>query len=134
MAFAARRFTKLIQLGRAFTSEGRPVSMTVGFNDSRVQKHLQAMTGLEFERVFRFRKQELSMPVYNLLTEEELQKVCLCHFVMLQVSDTLQYSFSTGTTGSTRGGGGPGASPQLEYLGARCIVSIPGSTCTIMYL
>ena len=102
MAFAARRFTKLIQLGRAFTSEGRPVSMTVGFNDSRVQKHLQAMTGLEFERVFRFRKQELSMPVYNLLTEEELQKVCLCHFVM-QVSDTLQYSFSTGTTGSTRG-------------------------------
>ena len=77
MAVIARRFAKLLQLARPFTAEVPPVSLAVGFDDSRVQKHLQTMTGLEYDRVFPSRKQDLSLPMYNLLTEEELQQVSL---------------------------------------------------------
>ena len=73
----ARPFNKLWFIGRALSSEAAPaaVSLAVGFDDPKVQQHLTRITGLDFDKIFPSRKQDLSLPMYSLLTEQQLDKV-----------------------------------------------------------
>ena len=44
-------------------------------DDSRVQKLLTRMTGMELDRVFVSRREPLALPRYKLMDEQQLKKV-----------------------------------------------------------
>ena len=57
---------------RYYCSSSAP---SVSASDESVQQLLLRMTGRDFERVYAARKQELNLPQYRLLSEDQLRQV-----------------------------------------------------------
>lgn len=51
------------------------ISTAVGVEDERVQQILRRVTGMDFDRVFATQKEDLTLPRYRLLSEEQLKQV-----------------------------------------------------------
>lgn len=79
MSFSARLCLRFWHAGMKHLSSinGSVAPLAVEFSDPKVQEHLRIVTGLDLEKVFQKRKQELDLPLYNLVTEKQLLKVSI---------------------------------------------------------
>ena len=64
-----------ISLARTCTTASNQASPSVTFDDERVQELLKKMTGRDFDKIFAMRVEDLEMPKYQLMTDEELKEV-----------------------------------------------------------
>jgi len=58
----------------AAVAQGSPA---VTFDDERVQELLKRMTGRDFDKIFAVRVEDLEIPKYQLMTDEELKEVLI---------------------------------------------------------
>ena len=66
---------RLIILRASYSNGCVPLTPAVSVDDERVQDYLGYMTGIQFDRLYVKQKEELSLPKYRLLTEEQLKRV-----------------------------------------------------------
>ena len=64
-----------ISLARTCTTASNQASPSVTFDDERVQELLKKMTGRDFDKIFAMRVEDLEIPKYQLMTDEELKEV-----------------------------------------------------------
>ena len=50
-------------------------SIAVCIDDERVKTYLSQLTGMDFDKIFKERREELTLPQYQLLTEAQLKMV-----------------------------------------------------------
>lgn len=74
---------------RAYGVVGAETSPAVTFDDERVQELLKRMTGRDYDKIFAIRVEELEVPKYQLMSDNQLQEV----FVVLCITKGVQLSF-----------------------------------------
>lgn len=89
---------RLVLLRLSSTRAAVEASPAVGMEDERVQALLQRMTGVDFNRVYATRKEELTLPRYRLLSEKQLREV-QPHVLLMQATSGCIFC-CTGTPGS----------------------------------
>lgn len=55
--------------------------LAVTFDDERVQGLLKRMTGKDFDKIFAVRVEELEVPKYQLMSDDQLQEVFIMKFI-----------------------------------------------------
>ena len=68
---------RLIILRASYSNGCVPLTPAVSVDDERVQDYLGHMTGIQFDCLYVKQKEELSLPKYRLLTEEQLKRVSM---------------------------------------------------------
>ena len=69
-------------LVRAYGVVGAEASPAVTFDDERVQELLKRMTGRDYDKIFAIRVEELEVPKYQLMSDNQLLEV----FVILYIT------------------------------------------------
>lgn len=59
--------------------------LNVEFSDKRVQGLLRRLAGMDLNKVFRRRREELEVPKYQLMTDRQLKQVIIAWCVCLRV-------------------------------------------------
>lgn len=77
---------RAISTNKAHFTGGKVLS----FDDERVKSILQRLTGCEVEKVLSRRPQDVSVPTYKIMTDEELLEVRIVEWVYLGIFGLVQ--------------------------------------------
>ena len=64
-----------VHVSRGCATTAAQGSPAVTFDDEQVQELLKKMTGRDFDKIFAVRVEDLEIPKYQLMTDEELKEV-----------------------------------------------------------
>ena len=68
---------------RAYGVAGAEASPAVTFDDERVQELLKRMTGRDYDKIFAVRVEELEVPKYQLMSDDQLEEVFFIAFLIV---------------------------------------------------
>lgn len=68
---------------RAYGVAGAEASPAVTFDDERVQELLKRMTGRDYDKIFAVRVEELEVPKYQLMSDDQLEEVFFIVFLIV---------------------------------------------------
>ena len=68
---------------RAYGVAGAEASPAVIFDDERVQELLKRMTGRDYDKIFAVRVEELEVPKYQLMSDDQLEEVFFIVFLIV---------------------------------------------------
>ena len=60
---------------RVYSTVGAESTPAVNFDDEQVEELLKGMTGKDFDKIFAIRMEELEVPKYQLMSDDQLQEV-----------------------------------------------------------
>lgn len=71
---------------RVHSTVGAETTPAVNFDDEQVEELLKRMTGRDFDKIFAIRMEELEVPKYQLMSDDQLQEVLFVYKGMVLYS------------------------------------------------